>query len=80
MTRHYLRIRIGVAIKLFGNIGIEDSSMFFLVDGEQNVGVFDFLRTAFPGGDQGCEIDSFFGSQCDFVLFLHDNFLVRVRK
>ena len=68
---------IGVAMKLFGNVGIGNFSIFCLIDGKEDVGVFNFLGVALAGGDELEECASLFGGQGDFVEFLHGNFLVR---
>jgi hypothetical protein len=62
---------IGVAVKLFGNVAIGHSSIFGFIDGEQYIGVFDFLGIAFAGGDELFEFVSFCGGQRDFVNLLH---------
>jgi len=71
---------IGVAMKLFGNIGIRNTPMFILIDREKDVGVLDFLGIVFAGGNDCLEVCSFFESQGYFVQLLHDNFLVGVKK
>jgi hypothetical protein len=71
---------IGVAVKLFGDILIGRSTVFCFIDGEQDIGVFDFSGVAFAGGNEFGKFGSFFGGEGYFVNLLHLNFRVRGKR
>jgi hypothetical protein len=70
---------IGVAMKLFGDVAVGNFSIFCFIDGEQNIGVFDFVGVAFANGNELFEFVSFFSRQGNFVNLFH-NFRVREGK
>ena len=68
---------LGVALKLFRDIAVAHATVFGFIDGEEDIGVFDFLGTALAGGDEFGQFGSFFAGQGHFVNLLHGDFLVR---
>ena len=54
---------IRVAMKLFGNFAVADSTMFCFIDGEEDIGVFNFLGVGFAFGNELGEFEAFFGGQ-----------------
>jgi hypothetical protein len=70
---------IGVAMKLRGDIAVGHFSVFCFIDGEEDIGVFDFIGTALASGNELFEFVSFFSRQGNFVNLFH-NVLVREGK
>ena len=51
-----------------------------LIDGEQDIGVFDFFGTPCAVGNELGEFEAFFGGQGHFVNLFHGNFRVRGKQ
>jgi hypothetical protein len=67
---------ICVAMKVFGDLVIGNTTMFGLIDGKQNIRVFDLRGTACALGNELRECVTLLGSQGDLIKLLHGNILV----
>ena len=71
---------VSMTVKLFGNVLIGDTTVDVFVEGEEDIGVFDFAGVGFAFGDELRQFVSFVGGEGNFVKFFHGNFRVRRNK
>lgn len=69
--------RIGVAVKLLADFLIGDTTVDRLIDGKQDIGVFDLGGTALAGRNEVRECGTLVSGQGYFINLLHRNCLVR---
>ena len=62
---------VAMTMKLLGNSAIGDSAVLGFIDGEEDIGVFNFLGVAFAGGNELDKRGAFVGGQGNFVNLLH---------